>query len=219
MFCAACTAAASMRSVSDSVWDRFGEEAELSERSGRTAEGFSKDHCWSWADTLTSAMVHYGQEGVRRRWNREGLARRSNWQRGVVEYTASMEVGVKHGAVAVVAYTPKVRGRCGGVVRQLWYEDTQRVSEAGPWRLGEGMVSSFEAGRATGMGGKPAICRLIRAWHMAYIAGEPQAVPASVDRLEVSRWTGEHAHAGSRSQPRGPGGVGYKWTISKRPTA
>lgn len=54
-FVAACTAA-SMRSVSGSWWERSGDEAELSERSGRASAGFSKDHCWSWADTWTSAI-------------------------------------------------------------------------------------------------------------------------------------------------------------------
>jgi hypothetical protein len=51
------TAAVSIRRVSLSLWYMSGEEAELSERSGRTRVGFSKAHCWSWVDTATSTMV------------------------------------------------------------------------------------------------------------------------------------------------------------------
>lgn len=52
--------AVSRRRVPASLWKGSGEDAELSERSGR---GFSKVHCWSCADTATSTMVAARGEG------------------------------------------------------------------------------------------------------------------------------------------------------------
>jgi hypothetical protein len=51
------TAGVSIRRVSLWLLYMSGEEAELSECSGRTRVDFSKAHCWSWVDTATSTMV------------------------------------------------------------------------------------------------------------------------------------------------------------------
>lgn len=63
---AACTAAASIRRVSGSRWDRSGDDVVLSDRSGRVDAGFSKDHCRSCVDTATLAMAAVVCEGVSR---------------------------------------------------------------------------------------------------------------------------------------------------------
>lgn len=62
---ASCTAGAWMRRVSGSLCDKSGEDAALSERSGR--EGFSKDHWFNCVDTATAAMTESCAQTVERR--------------------------------------------------------------------------------------------------------------------------------------------------------
>jgi hypothetical protein len=54
-----CTTAVSIRRVSAASWYMSGD---VGEDSGRAAVGFSKAHCWSCVDTVTSAMVERSEE-------------------------------------------------------------------------------------------------------------------------------------------------------------